>query len=173
MISAFYLAKRRNRQKKELKTGSKNMTITLARALKEKSRMAGRLKRNFEVLTKENSRIAGSPRSFDLNALMAETLELHQKIIALKQVIARANAPIAEKLAEMDEIKSAISYLNKIDVTDGIQPQSYREELCYEVIFSQADILRYVDELQRRGEAIQDELDVFNATTKVEWDNPS
>ncbi|UKI31084.1 MAG: hypothetical protein L6W00_25085 [Lentisphaeria bacterium] len=111
------------------------MKVTLAKALKEKSRLAGRLKRNFEILSQENSKISGSIRSFDLKALMAETMQMHAAIIRLKQIIAETNAPIAGRLAEMDEIKSIITQLNKIDVTEGIQARSYGETATFDVVF--------------------------------------
>ena len=57
------------------------MKQTLARALKERSRLAGRLKRNFQLLNRENSRISGSPRSFDVRAIYAENRELMEKLI--------------------------------------------------------------------------------------------
>ena len=144
------------------------MKVTLAKALKERSRLAGRLKRNFEILSQENSKISGSIRSFDLKALMAETMQMHAAIIRLKQIIAETNAPIAGRLAEMDEIKSIITQLNKIDVTEGIQARSYGETATFDVVFPRAEILRYVETMQKRGEAIQDELDEFNVKTKVE-----
>ena len=48
------------------------MKMTLARALKERSRLAGKLKRDFEIINRENSMISGSERSFDLRAVYAE-----------------------------------------------------------------------------------------------------
>ena len=95
------------------------MKVTLAKALKEKSRLAGRLKRNFEILSQENSKISGSIRSFDLKALMAETMQMHAAIIRLKQIIAETNAPIAGRLAEMDEIKSIITQQDRRDRGDS------------------------------------------------------
>ena len=58
------------------------MKVTLAKALKERSRLAGRLKRNFEILSQENSKISGSIRSFDLKALMAEKEAEYTKLFA-------------------------------------------------------------------------------------------
>ena len=145
------------------------MQVTLAKALKERSRLAGKLKRNFELINKENSKISGSQRSFDLNELHQECIQLHNSLIDVKKVIAKANAPIAEKLVEMDELKSMISYLRNVNTTIGWQSQGYgSEKVCYEVILGDAELTAEADQLQQRAEQLQDELDEFNALTKVE-----
>ena len=145
------------------------MKMSLARALKERSRLAGKLKRDFDILNKENSVIAGSERSFDLKAVFAECRELHERLVALKRAIAAANAPIAGKLAEMDEVKSMISYLREVDTTVGYKQRGYGEEkVCMEVVLGAAELSAEAERLQTRAEELQDELDEFNALTEVE-----
>ncbi len=145
------------------------MKATLAKALKERSRLAGRLKRDFEIIDRENSMIAGSERGFDLRAVYAECLELHRKLIEIKKVIAAANAPIAGKLAEMDEVKSMISCLRGVNTAVGCRQRAYNEEkVCLEVVLGAAELAAEADKLQARAEQLQDELDEFNTTTEVE-----
>ena len=145
------------------------MKVTLARALKERSRIAGKLKRNFAIINKENSVIRGNERSFDLRAIYAECLELYRKLIEIKQIIATANAPIVGKLVEMDEVKSLIAQLRSIDTTVGYVNQGYGQTNDYmEVVFSASELTAEADKLQERAEQLQDELDAFNALTKVE-----
>lgn len=145
------------------------MKVSLAKALKERSRLAGKLKRNFELINKENSMITGSRRSFDLHALHEECNQIFQRLIQIKKIIAKANAPIAEKLVEMDEIKSMIANLRGIDTTIGFHRNGYNAEtVCYDVVLGKAELTAEMEELQKHGEAIQDELDEFNALTKVE-----
>jgi hypothetical protein len=145
------------------------MQVTLAKALKERSRLAGKLKRNFELINKENSKISGSQRSFDMHELHTECFHLHDQLTQLKKIIAKANAPIADKLVEMDELKSMISYLRNVNTTIGWQSQGYNtEKVCFEAILGSAELTAEADQLQKRAEQIQDELDEFNALTKVE-----
>lgn len=145
------------------------MKVTLARALKERSRIAGKLKRNFAIINKENSVIRGNERSFDLRAIYAECLELYRKLIEIKQIIATANAPIVGKLVEMDEVKSLIAQLRSIDTTVGYVNQGYGQTNDYmEVVFSASEMTAEADKLQERAEQLQDELDAFNALTKVD-----
>ena len=145
------------------------MQVTLAKALKERSRLAGKLKRNFELINRENSKISGSQRSFDMHALHQESFQLHDQLTQLKKIIAKANAPIAEKLVEMDELKSMISYLRNVDTTIGWRSQGYNSEnVCFEAVLGSAELTAEADQLQKRAEQIQDELDEFNALTKVD-----
>lgn len=145
------------------------MKITLARALKERSRLAGKLKRNFELINKENSMISGSSRNFDLRALYEECRQLHLRLIQIKQIIAKANAPIAEKLVEMDEIKSMISYLRSVNTTIGLKKEGFSSECTrFDVVLNGAELIVEADRLQAKVEDLQDELDEFNALTKVE-----
>ena len=144
------------------------MKMTLARALKERSRLAGRLKRDFEIINRENSMIRGSKRSFDMRAVYAECRELHERLVALKRIIAAANAPIAGKLAEMDEIKSMITYLRNVNTEAGFKPRGYSAEKdLLEVVLDAAELNTEAERLQKRAEELQDEIDAFNAVTEV------
>ena len=90
-------------------------------------------------------------------------------LLSPEYLLSFANAPIAEKLVEMDELKSMISYLRNVDTTIGWQKQGYSsEKVCFEAILGSAELMAEADQLQKRAEQIQDELDEFNALTKVE-----
>ena len=145
------------------------MKMTLARALKERSRLAGKLKRDFEIINRENSMIEGSVRSFDLRLIYAECRDLHQRLVQIKKAIAAANAPIAGRLAEMDEIKSMISYLRGVNTSVGYKPRSYSNEKdLYEVVLGAAELNSEEESLQKRCEELQDEIDTFNAVTEIQ-----
>ena len=145
------------------------MKVTLARAPKERKRLAGKLRQYFQIINNENSAIRGSERSFDLRALYALCQELHRKLIEIKRIIAAANAPIVDKLVEMDEVKSMIAQLRSINTTVGYVNRGYGQTNDYmEVVFGASEITAEADKLQERAEQLQDELDAFNALTKVD-----
>ena len=145
------------------------MKVTLARALKERCRIAGKLKMKLDIINSENSAIQGNERNFDLRAVYAECMELHRKLIQIKQIIAAANAPIVDKLVEMDEVKSMIARLRGINTTTGLVERGYGQSDRYlEVVFSASEMTAEADRFQARAEQLQDELDAFNALTKVE-----
>lgn len=143
------------------------MKVTLARALKERSRIAGKLKKKIEVLKRNNSIVEGSHRSFDLKTILEECDSLHMRLIAVRRAIAKANAQIAEKIVEKEELQDLISKLNEIDTFEGIR--TYREEkTTYVVSISGPEISTKVDDLQLQIERLQDEIDEYNARTKVD-----
>ena len=89
--------------------------------------------------------------------------------MALKKVIAAANAPIAGKLAEMDEVKSMITYLRGVNTEVGFKARNYSAEKdLLSVVLGAAELTAEAERLQKRGEELQDEIDVFNAATEVE-----
>lgn len=145
--------------------------VTIARALKEKNRVAGRLAKARELVGAENSQNKSVPRGVDVAAMYDLAKMLRNRLIAIKSAIAEANKPIVSKIIELDEIKSEIAFLNGLDVKEGkFVTTNYgtRIESEIDAIISKQQVLDEVAALQVRADRIQDELDEFNATTKVE-----
>ena len=73
------------------------------------------------------------------------------------------------KLVEMAEVKSMIAQLRSINTTVGYVNRGYGQDNDYmEVVFSASTMTAEADKLQERAEQLQDELDTFNALTKVD-----
>jgi hypothetical protein len=145
--------------------------VSIARALKEKNRVAGRLAKAREIIQQENSKDKSLPRRVDVEATYAEAKMLEARLIAIKSAIAQANNPIVAKIIELDEVKSEIAFLNGINVKEGrFEEVSYGNKIVrdIEAVVGQARVLAEVAELQKRADALQDALDEFNASTKVE-----
>ena len=145
--------------------------VNLARALKEKNRVAGKLAQARTLVKQENSKDIKLPRGIDVKAVYDEAQVLEARLIAIKTAIAVANAPIVSKIIELDEVKSAISWLNGLNVREGVfEEANYGGKVVkeYEAAIGKDDILKQVDALQRRADDLQDALDEFNASTKVE-----
>ena len=145
--------------------------VTIARALKEKNRVAGRLAKARQLVGKENSKEKKIPRGVDVTAVYAEAKSLRNRLVDIKTAIAVANQPIVGKIIELDEVKSEIAYLNGLDVQEGVfEEASYGNKVVkeYDAVIRKADVLAEVEALQRRADELQDELDEFNASTKVE-----
>ena len=150
-------------------------TVSLARALKEKNRVAGRLAKSRALVNEENSKIVGATRDIDVKAVYESSLALRDRLIAIKAAIAIANGPIVSKIIELDEVRSEIAFLNKLNVSDGkvVKPN----DLLYSdrgpevsAVIRRSDVIAEVARLQKRAEELQDELDEFNASAKVEID---
>jgi hypothetical protein len=145
--------------------------VNLARALKEKNRVAGRLAKARELVGRENSKDKNVPRGIDVSETYSLAKTLRDRLVSIKSAIAEANSPIVSKIIELDEVKSEISYLNGLDVKEGrFVSTSYgtRIETELEAVIRQPQVLDEVTALQARADRLQDELDEFNATTKIE-----
>ena len=145
--------------------------VSIARALKEKNRVAGRLAKAREIIQQENSKDRSLPRRVDVEATYAEAKMLEARLVAIKSAIAQANDPIVAKIIELDELKSEIAFLNGLNVKEGrFEEVSYGNKIVrdIEAVVGQARVIAEVAELQKRADALQDALDEFNASTKVE-----
>ena len=63
--------------------------VTIARALKEKNRVAGRLAKARGLIGEENSRDKSVPRGIDVAEMYAQAKELRDRLIAIKSAINR------------------------------------------------------------------------------------
>ncbi|MBO4708944.1 MAG: hypothetical protein J5727_04110 [Kiritimatiellae bacterium] len=146
--------------------------VTISRALKEKNRVAGRLAKARKLVDAENSKEKNVPRRVDVAAVRDEARALAERLVAIKSAIAVANAPIVGKIIELDEAKSAIVWLNELNVHEGVFDETinYGGRIVreYEAVIGKDAVLKQVEELQRRADDLQDELDEFNVSTKVE-----
>lgn len=145
--------------------------VSIARALKEKNRVVGRLAKAREIIQQENSKDKSLPRRVDVEATYAEAKMLEARLVAIKSAIAQANNPIVAKIIELDELKSEIAFLNGLNVKEGrFEEVSYVNKIVrdIEAVVGQARVLAEVAELQKKADALQDALDEFNASTKVE-----
>ncbi len=145
--------------------------VTIARALKEKNRLAGRLAQIRALIGKENSREKNVPRGIDVQASFEVAKVLKQRLVDVKAAIAAANKPIVAKIVELDEMKAEIAWLNGLETREGVFKQANYGGIVteeYDAVIKKADLLEELKKLQKRADELQDALDEFNASTKVE-----
>jgi hypothetical protein len=152
--------------------------ITLAKALKVKNRLAGKLKDLQDKATKFNVTDVKKQvfRTINLTEIWAELETTRDSLIDLKGKIAVATAAIAGKLQEMSEYKSQVSFFERLPVEEGMtEPSIYNTS---PVPFEPVEIKSYIDEANRQSqiqlfkkkiEDLQDEVDTFNATTQIDF----
>ena len=149
------------------------MRTTLARALKKKNRIAGRLHHVQELVQKENRKIKDSPRTLSPEDLAAEAERLSGQLIAVKTAIAKANAGIVGTIVELEEVKSLLAFFREVPADDDLEILegrfgSQRTIVEWDVAMDKSDLLAKRGELQERADALQDKLDEYNVRTKVE-----
>ena len=86
--------------------------VTIARALKEKNRIAGRLAKARQLVGAENSKDKKVARRIDVAAVREEARALAERLVAIKSALAVANTPIVGKIIELDEVKGEIVFDN-------------------------------------------------------------
>lgn len=147
------------------------MNVTLARALKEKNRIAGKLRKAQELVKKENRKAAGSPRSVGVAAMLAEAERLSALLAAVKAAIAKANDGIVSTIVELEETKSLLAFIGSVNADDEVEVErDYRGtvERRWDVAVRQPELIAKTAALQERADALQDKLDEYNAATRVD-----
>jgi hypothetical protein len=142
--------------------------ITLAKALKLKNRLAGRVTKLTTDIQTYNSVQDGAER-LDVHAKFEERAALVRRLVDLKLAIAQANAPIQRPIFELAEMKAEVALLTGLNTKHGTFLEGYPTagQVTYVAGFRKADVDRLVEALERRIDALQDRLDAFNNTTTV------
>ncbi len=152
------------------------MMMSLAQALKEKNRLAGELARNWMMIARENSKREDSPRVIDVAETYRKVQLYKEKLTELKTKIGLANAGNLERIYRLEECKNELNRLNAIgtDETSDFQAisDSNYKEFKRTVVFTAAQIYEMREKIQQECNDIQDELDSYNANTKIEFDSP-
>ena len=144
--------------------------MNIKQALKLKNKLIKSISENTKLLQQYNTVEVGNPRPYSSTVLMVEISKATDELIALKSKIHRANAPMFEKIFEMSELKSAIKGLQKLDCTEGKSNRDrYRMESELILTSEVSLVVRNgkIKNLEERIEYLQDEMDVFNATTEI------
>lgn len=143
--------------------------ISLSKALKLKNRLAGRLNKVQNDISVSNSVLAEQVGQVDIIKLINLREEIAESLISLKTKIVFANQEIQNDLIRQGELKSKLSWLATINVHDGKERHSYQNtEVVWVAVLKKKDIDEITSKLEAEIDSIQDKLDTFNYTTKLE-----
>jgi hypothetical protein len=146
---------------------AERIEITLARALKLKNRLAGRLAKFDSDFENYNSLPAGTDRP-DLKVLYAERNTLVARLIELKVALNVANQPMQRTIFELGEAKSLVALLTRTSTKHGKVVEGYHgTEIDYTAQFRKGDIDREVRRLEVIIDRLQEQLDAFNHRTLI------
>ena len=147
----------------------KKMQISLAKALKLKNRLAGRLNRVQEDIRGNNSVLLEQRDQTDVKKMLTERDALSEYLIELKTKIAFANNEIQERLIRIGEYKSQLTWLSSLPTRDGVERHSYQNtELTWVAAVKKSDVLDQTKKLEAMIDQMQDEIDGYNYTKKIE-----
>lgn len=138
--------------------------MNIKQALKQKSRLLGRLNRVTEQIPRYNLHEVDHTPAYDIRKLLKRQEEMLNEYIELKTKIHLASGPVREKIFLLSELKSQAFQLSRLKC-DGVR-EGYSGKYLIPVI-SAPERDKMVAELESRIEDIQDELDHFNFKTLI------
>ena len=151
--------------------------MTIARALKEKERVARKLQSARETLSRVNSVMVGLKRPVDAKEAFEAVQRLQNRFLEIKKAIAAANAGISAQLTEMLVVRAEKEYYEKLDCRES-SPRGdweisndgnrvWRTEQ-FDAYINEGKRQEIVEALEQRLYDLQDEVDAFNATHSLE-----
>ena len=149
------------------------MKMSIARALKEKNRLAKEIERLWSAVQSENSCLETHKRTVDVkNAL--ETIKLYgTKLVELKTKIGNAyRGEMFRKIHLLDETKNRLAKLSNTNGSEDFE-ESYRgTKITRTAVFNEEMLLAMQRKLQGEANRLQDEIDAFNANKKIDFETP-
>ena len=150
------------------------MMITLAQALKEKNRIVGEITRLWGLVENENSCWESHTRSVDVKETMKTIECLVQKLVELKTKIGKANEGNLANMYALEECKSQMSRFSKLNTLEDVRYRGVNDDVMEvrSAEITAQEVLQRNKNLQRQCNQLQDELDAYNATHKIEFETP-
>lgn len=147
------------------------VAINMAKALKLKNRLAGRMTHVQGLVSQYNTVLKEQAGQVEVAALIKERDEIMENLISLKSAIQRANAPIQEAIIRKGELSSRIEWLKTINTTDGVVRHGYQNTAMeYTATLKKLDVEQQTRQMEKEIDRLQDQIDEFNATKKIEID---
>ena len=148
--------------------------MKIHKALKIKNRLAGEVTRLQDILRRENCRRNDSTSKIDCKDVLDQLNGATRKLINVKSALAKASAPISEDLSLLAELKNQITFLKTLPIRSDKEVQFIGrndEKLEYQwtSFIDQENLDGRINSIQQEINAIQDEIDEFNATAEVAY----
>jgi DNA repair exonuclease SbcCD ATPase subunit len=144
--------------------------ITLAKALKVKNRLTGRLAKVQADIQAFNSVPVGQADQVNVPALVKTREELVEALVSLKTAINDANREAQRDIYELAEKKATAQFLAVVNTRHGPQPPVYPATIVvtYVAALKKSDVDAQVARLESEIDQLQDKLDQFNHDRKIE-----
>jgi hypothetical protein len=157
--------------------------MKLSKALKLKNRLAGEIARLKQLVQSKNVSLADAEKEYDVQELMTQLRNRVDQLVAVKTVIAAANAGVSVvkpedlpyyKIFRVAEIKGLLEMLKSLNTMHGVAaPNEYgvgmgaavQHTYIAQLRAREVDIL--VTKLQKLIDDDQESLDALNATKDV------
>jgi len=152
------------------------MAMTLHEAMRAKNRLVKRLQALRNDIQRYNRSVKGNPQDLDARAALELEAEIFGTLVEVRAAIARANAPMQERIVRMIELRSRISFLRSVPTERGIVPShgfmGADTAAEYEVQVDRSATEEQARQAEMEIDAIQTELGRFNHETTIDIDVP-
>ena len=149
--------------------------MNLSKSLKVKNSLVGKLNRHKQILLRENSRRNDNVSKVNPAQIYDEMLFVSEKLGRLKAAIAKANIGIYDKIERMAELKDRITYLQSLQTREGeeVVLGYNQDKLVYQwtTFINNEKRDKLVQELQLSIEKFQDDIDLHNTNTAVDFND--
>ncbi len=148
------------------------MKMSIARALREKNRLNGEIDRLWKIFQDENSCLETHKRTADVNQILKTIKQYSAKLVELRTKIGNANS--SDHIRHIHLLDETKNRLAKFSATDGSENPEERCERKIErtAVFNDETLLVMRRQLQSEANRLQDQIDEFNAETKIEFNSP-
>lgn len=145
--------------------------ISLAKLLKLKARLAGLMARCNQEIVKYNTLPEGQAKP-DIRMLIARYDALMLAMVLVKDLRHAANDKICNTLHRLEELKSKLKWLSGINTLSGPVVQPYSQgTVVYDATITHDELAQQVRKLETEIDGLQDSVDTYNATTKIDIPN--
>lgn len=160
-------------------TGNTPMNVTLNKALRIKNELASVVSTALSTITRKNRKRVNinnvnAPKEVDCKLVLAKYKQASEQMMELKTKISIANQPIISELVRVEELKSAIASIDRIDCDPVSQIVSKTENgiTTQEQVFGTVDISEEEKELLKKDlkqqlDAAYDVITTHNAVTTI------
>lgn len=152
--------------------------ISLAKALKIKNRLVGELA-NLQQTARQHNALpieSRGEKSVRLDKVWEELQKVSNRLVELKSKIAVATAPITPLLVDLAETKGTIAFLESLPIKEGKEDtqigygvNSSLKTVVWNSFVDEAQKSKLIKENKERIDSLQDQIDEFNAVTKIDF----
>jgi hypothetical protein len=144
--------------------------MKLSKALKLKNKKVTDYNNTVTKMISVNSYDITSKRYYDTKKLLEEVIVKRDDLIKFKTAIHTTSEPIREKIFRLGELKNLLMNFNRLSTNEGvIKSRGYgtEEVTTYKCTINELEKVALIESIQTEIEDIQDDIDVFNATTEL------
>lgn len=144
--------------------------MNLTKALKHKKKLAKKVDDLYLRFVSNNSHKTTKQPNYNPETVFNEWMNAVDELVDLKAKIQIANNPIQHKIFRLAELKGVIARLKNIDTREG-EYTEYNSGISVAVEYKAfLNVIRkdeLVSKLEDELETLQDEIEAFNAITKI------